>query len=333
MGDEKLKIEELIQNSGLNSKNILYNEPMSKHTSFKVGGPAECYIKAESEEEVKKVLEISSLNNIPLVVTGRGTNLLVKDNGVSGIVLNIEIKKIKVDEDEISMKREFRDIKTEIRNIKEDLEEHQENINIKVGAGNTIFETAQELMNREISGFEELAGIPGTIGGAIRMNAGAHGKEFKDIVNKITAVDYNGNICEFTNQEAHFEYRNSIFSKGKYIILEAELELKKGKKEEIQKKMLEYTIWRKEHQPLEYPSAGSTFKRGVDFITAKLIDECGLKGYKIGGAQISTKHAGFIINTGNATANDILELIKYIEKKVYEKFNKKIELEVEIIGE
>ena len=165
------------------------------------------------------------------------------------------------------------------------------------------------------------------------MNAGAHGKEIKDIITEVIAIDYKGNIRKFKTEECKFEYRNSIFSKEKYIVLEAKIKLQAGKKEDIQKKMIEYALWRKEHQPLEYPNAGSTFKRGENFITAKLIDECGLKGYKVGGAQISTKHAGFIVNTGNATSQEILELIEITKRKVYEKFGKEIKLEIEVIGE
>ena len=189
------------------------------------------------------------------------------------------------------------------------------------------------LLIEEIEGFEFAAGIPGSIGGAIRMNAGAHGGEMKDIVLETKCMDMNGNIKILSNEEQKFQYRNSIFSCNKYIILSTKLKLKKGRYKEIKSKMDEYTIWRKEHQPLEYPSAGSTFKRGTDFITAKLIDECGLKGYNIGGAEVSTKHAGFVVNKGDAKAKDILNLVKYISEKVYEKFGKKIELEVQVIGE
>ena len=165
------------------------------------------------------------------------------------------------------------------------------------------------------------------------MNAGAHGKEMKDIVTEITAIDYEGKIHKFTNEEAEFTYRHSKFSDGKYIILQAKLELEKGNTEEIKAKMDEYAQFRKEKQPIEYPSAGSTFKRGEDYITAKLIDECGLKGYTIGGAQVSEKHAGFIINKGNATADDVINLIEHVKKIVYKETGKKINLEVEIIGE
>ncbi len=176
-------------------------------------------------------------------------------------------------------------------------------------------------------------GIPGTIGGAVKMNAGAHGIEMKDIVLKTTYMDYNGDINTISNTEQEFTYRKSIFSKNKWIILNAQLELKHGKKEEIEEKMSEYANYRKQKQPITYPSAGSTFKRGENFITAKLIDECGLKGYSIGGAKVSDIHAGFIINTGNATAKDVLQLVEYIKEEVYKKFKKKIELEIEIVGE
>lgn len=297
-----MKIEEIIKDSNLE---VLYNEEMSRHTSFKIGGKAEYYIKINKFEELQELLEISKKHKIPLTVIGNGTNILVKDNGIKGIVAKINIKNILISE---------------------------ENHIVTVGAGNTLAEIAQVLKNSDMSGFEELSGIPGTIGGAIRMNAGAHGKEIKDVIISATAIDYNGNIREFTKEEMQLEYRNSIFSKEKYIILSAKLQLEQGNKEEISTKMQEYANWRKEKQPLEYPNAGSTFKRGDGFITAALIDQCGLKGYTVGGAQISTKHAGFIINTGNAKAKDVLELVEITKKQVLQKFGKEIQLEIEVLG-
>ena len=165
------------------------------------------------------------------------------------------------------------------------------------------------------------------------MNAGAHGKEIKDILKSVIVLDFDGNIKTMENNELQFQYRNSILSKEKLIVLEATFSLQKGVKEEIQNKINEYQNWRKEKQPLEFPNAGSTFKRGDGFITAQLIDQCGLKGYNIGGAEVSTKHAGFIVNKGNATAKDVIELTNYIKEKVYEKFQKNIELEIEVLGE
>lgn len=283
---------------------IFTNEPMSKHTSFKIGGPAEIFVKINNVEELKLIIKISKQAEVPITVVGNGSNLLVSDDGIRGIVLKIEFDKIEIEE---------------------------ESGKLKVGSGVKLAFLAQKCLKEKLEGFEFASGIPGTIGGAIRMNAGAHGSEMKDIVKKITCMTRDGKIQVISNEEAKFEYRNSIFSQNDYIILEAEIQLRKGNPEEIRSKMDEYATYRKEKQPIEYPSAGSTFKRGNDFITAKLIDECGLKGYQIGGAQVSEKHAGFIINKENATAEDVKQLMKYVEEQVYNKFGKKIEPEIEII--
>lgn len=280
---------------------------MKNHTSFKIGGPAEFYIKIKSIEELQKILKFAKKENIKITIIGNGSNVLVSDKGIKGIVIRTNLKEIEIEEKE------------------------QNKIEITVDDAVPIGFLAQKLLKEEIAGFEEIAGIPGTIGGAILMNAGAHGKEIKDIVKEVTAMDYNGKIFNFTNEEAEFTYRHSKFSNGEYIILQAKMLLQKGSKEEIKAKMDEYAQYRKEKQPIEYPSAGSTFKRGTDFITAKLIDEAGLKGYSIGGAKVSEKHAGFIINTGDATSQDVLDLAKYITDKVYEKFRKKIEFEIKIL--
>ena len=296
----------------ISKEKIYINEPMSKHTTFQIGGPAECFIKIESQGELKSILNFVKEKNIPLTIIGNGSNILVSDDGIKGIVLKIEIKKLeieptKIDNEEDSTKK------------------------IIVGSGNKLGEVAQKLARQGIAGFEFAAGIPGTIGGAIRMNAGAHGTEMKDVVKTITYIDRDGEIHKIQNEQAKFEYRNSLFAYKDYVITEVEMQLEKGNEEEIQSKMKEYANYRIEKQPIEYPSAGSTFKRGADFITAKLIDECGLKGYQIGGAQISEKHAGFIINKGNATAKDVIELIEYTKEQVYNKFRKIIEPEIEIL--
>ena len=306
-----MEVKQIIENTKLdiNKSQIKYNEPMKAHTSFKIGGPAEVYIVVKTIQELQKINDIAKKNNIPIYIIGNGSNILVTDKGIKGIVVKNEIKKL------------------EIENEKDG------NIKLKIGAGNKIIETAHVLLKEEISGFEELSGIPGTIGGAIKMNAGANGKEIKDIITQVVVLDEKGNIEVLQKDDLNLTYRNSIFKTNKSIILEAEFILKKGKKEEIKYKMDNYAKLRKEKQPLEYPSAGSTFKRGDNYITAKLIDEAGLKGFKIGGAEISTKHAGFIINKNNATAKDILDLIKYTQDEIYKKFGKKIQLEVEIIGE
>lgn len=287
-------------------ENVYINEPMSKYTSFKIGGPAECMVKIKTLEQLKSILKYTNENNINLTIIGNGSNILVSDDGIKGIVVKIEIDNLEID---IQDKKAI----------------------ITVGSGVKLGLLAQKCLKQEITGFEFASGIPGTIGGAIRMNAGAHGSEMKDIVKTVTYVDRNGAVHKIENNQAEFEYRKSLFSHNDYIIVETEIELEKGNANEIKEKMTEYANFRKEKQPIEYPSAGSTFKRGSDFITAKLIDECGLKGYQIGGAQISEKHAGFIINKNNATAKDVIKLMEYTKEQVYKKFGKTIEAEIEIL--
>ena len=288
--------------SGIDEKNILLDEPMSLHTSFKTGGKADLFVKAYLVEEIKSVLTIASKNNIPIFVLGNGTNLLVRDEGFRGIVLQVRIENIEID-----------------------------GLNVIVGAGVKNAVLSKKLIDNSLTGFEFASGIPGTIGGAIKMNAGAYGGEIKDIVSEVTYLDYEGNIHTINNSECEFEYRHSRFFRDKAIILQVKLRLENGNKSEIENKVKELLDQRKEKQPLEYPNAGSTFKRGDGFITAKLIDECGLKGYSIGGAEVSEKHAGFIVNKNNATTKDILDLIEYVKTKVKEKTGKIIQLEVEII--
>lgn len=301
----------LVEN--ISEEQVLKNESMKKHTSFKIGGEAEYFVKAKNVDEIKFVLNLCNTEKIPLTVVGNGSNLLVKDNGIKGIVLKIDIDNI------------------DIKEINQNNEKYAE---IIVGAGVPLGKLAQILLKNSISGFEFASGIPGTIGGAVRMNAGAYGSEFKDIVVETTCMNSNGEIVKLNNEEQQFEYRRSIFKDNKYIILESKLLLKYVEDNSvIKEKMDEYKKSRLEKQPIEYPSAGSTFKRGSDFITAKLIDESGLKGYSVGDAEVSTKHAGFVINKGQATAKDVLELVEIIKQTIYEKFGKQIELEIEIIGE
>ena len=304
-----MSLKELIEKSNLqiDKDKILYNEPMNKHTTFKIGGPAECFIKIDNIDDLKEILSFSKENKVPLTVVGNGSNLLVLDNGIKGITICIKLEGIELKEDNNAY-------------------------TLKVASGEKIGKVARMMCSKEITGMEELLGIPGTIGGAIKMNAGAHGKEIKDIVSKVKCIDYDGNIKEFTNEEMKFGYRKSILKEEKYIVVEAEYELQKGNKIEIEEKIEEYTKYRREKQPMEYPSAGSTFKRGEDFVTAKLIDDAGLKGYSIGGAEVSTKHCGFIINKGNATAKDVLSLVKYVQSEVYKKCGKAIEMEIEVVG-
>ena len=282
---------------------ISIDEPMTKHTSFKIGGNADIFVKVQNEEELKYVVNFAKENDINLTVIGNGSNILVKDNGIRGIVLKLQFNSIKIEDDIVT-----------------------------VGAGVKLGELAQVLLKNELTGFEFASGIPATIGGAVKMNAGAYGGEMRDVVVETKCL-VNGEVITLNNEEQKFTYRHSIFSENDYIIIETKLKLNKGNYEEIKNKMKEYLENRKVKQPIHLPSAGSTFKRGVDYITAKIIDECDLKGYSIGDAQVSTLHAGFVVNKGNAKAKDVLDLIKHIQDTVYEKTGKKIELEIEIVGE
>lgn len=297
------EIHKQLLEEGIKKENILLDEPMNKHVSFKTGGNADIFIKAYSVEEIKSVLRISKENNIPLFVLGNGTNLLVKDEGFRGIILQIKLEDINIDGTKVI---------------------------VQSGVKNAVL--SKKLLDNSLTGFEFAAGIPGTMGGAIKMNAGAYGSQMQDIVEEVTYLDYEGNIHTISNSDCEFEYRHSKFFNEKGIILQAKLYLEKGNKEEIQDKINELAKQRKEKQPLEYPNAGSTFKRGEGYITAKLIDECGLKGYCIGGAEVSKKHAGFIINKNKATSKNILDLIEYVKTKVKEQTGEDIKLEIEVIG-
>lgn len=290
----------------INKEDIYANEPMSKHTTFKIGGTADIFVKLRSTEQIERLIDLCNERNVPIKVIGNGSNILVKDNGVRGIVAKI-----------CTNSYEFLDEAT-----------------IRVDAGMLNVKVSMILVEHSLTGFEFASGIPGTIGGAVKMNAGAYGSQMSDVVVKTKYIDLKDmQIKEINNTEQKFEYRKSLFSTTPSIIIDTTLRLKKAEKEEIQEKISKNNESRKTKQPIEKPSAGSTFKRGKDFITAQLIDECGLKGYTVGGAQVSTKHAGFVVNTGNATASDVIKLVEIIKQKVQEKFNKDIDLEIEIIGE
>lgn len=292
----------------MSEDNIYIDEPMSKHTTFKIGGNADIFIKAKNIDQIKKIIQLSRKENLPLTILGNGSNVLVKDKGIRGIVAKICLNSY-----------EFIDGET-----------------IKVDAGMLNSKLSRIALEKELSGFEFASGIPGTIGGAIKMNAGAYGSQMSDIIISTRYIDLNDKdivVKEIDNKEHEFGYRRSFFSGKNTVILDTTLKLKKGNIKDIQEKLNNNNNSRIEKQPIDKPSAGSTFKRGSDFVTAILIDECGLKGYSIGGARVSEKHAGFVVNTGNATAKDVIDLIEKVQEKVFNKFQKNIELEIEIIGE
>jgi len=305
-----LKKEEIydILQTNLKKSSVQIDEPMNKHTSFKIGGNADIFVTAKCIEDIVFSTKLAKENNIKIYILGNGSNVLVSDLGIRGIVLKICLDEINV-------------------------EKQKDYAIIETAAGMPLGKLAQILLKNEIAGFEFASGIPGTIGGAVRMNAGAYGSEMKDIIENVTILDKNFNLRTLNNVECNFSYRKSYFTTNKAVIIKAKLKLKLGKYNEIKELMDGYLASRKEKQPLEYPSAGSTFKRGEDFITAKLIDECGLRGYKYGNAGVSTKHTGFIVNLGGATANDVLNVIKHVKNTVYEITGKIIECEIELLGE
>ena len=289
----------------LGEENVFVNEPMNKHTTFRIGGKADFLVCPKNIENVKDIISYLSDNSINYYVIGNGSNLLVKDKGFRGVIVKLFKDFSKVDVDGCLIKAE---------------------------AGATLSAVAKKAMQSSLAGMECLSGIPGTIGGAICMNAGAYGGEIKDIVKDITVLE-NGVIKKLTKDEAEFSYRNSKIMREKMVVLEVVLELEKGNKEEIQEKMKLLMAQRNEKQPVNLPSAGSTFKRPEGYFAAKLIDDCGLRGFSVGDAEVSKKHCGFVVNNKNASACDVLKLMEIVSKKVKDEFGVLLEPEVRIIGE
>ncbi len=303
MCDITEKLEKIID-----KQNIFVQEPMKQHTSFKIGGVADYFINVQEPEQLRQLLNLAKQEKIPFQIVGNGTNLLVREGGIRGFVVKLDLKEYTIDRKE-------------------------KEVIITCGCGMALSQLSFIALENSLTGLEAMAGIPGTLGGAIRMNAGAYGSEMKDVVVCSKCMDLDGNIQQVDFAEHEFSYRRSAFEENGLILLETSLKLKIGEKQEIQNKMQEYKNLRKQKQPLEFPNAGSIFKRKGDILIAKLIDECGLKGYCVGDAQVSTKHSGFIINRGNATAKDVLNLIDVIGQKVKQKFDVDVALEIIVIGE
>ena len=283
--------------------NAIFDEEMKKHTSFRIGGKADCFISVSNVDELKNTISYCKENNIPFMVMGNGSNLLVSDNGIRGVV--------------IQLSKGFSDCTIDGNTV-------------VASAGILLSKLASELLNASLTGFEALSGIPGTLGGAIFMNAGAYGTEIKDVVTSIDYINKDGEVKTMSVEDAQLGYRRSIFQQNGGIIIGATLVLQKGEYNQIKQEMSEYKKRRNEKQPIEMPSAGSTFKRPQGYFAGKLIQDCDLMGFSIGGAQVSEKHAGFVVNTGGATAKDVMALIEHIQKTVFEKFGVMLEPEVKI---
>ena len=290
----------------VNEKQIYVDEPLSKHTTFRVGGAADYFVLPEKTEEVRELVALCRKVHMPYYILGNGSNLLVSDKGYRGLIIQI------------------------YKNMSE-IQATEEMIRAQAGA--LLSRVGNVALEEGLTGFEFAAGIPGTVGGAVVMNAGAYGGEMKDILYRVTVLTPEGKIKTLKKEELELGYRTSVIAKKNYIVLEAEYRLQKGDKADIRSRMNELKEKRTSKQPLEYPSAGSTFKRPEGYFAGKLIQDAGLRGFQAGGAQVSEKHCGFVINKDNATAADITELIKQVSEKVMQEFGVQLEPEVKRLGD
>lgn len=293
-------------NNVIAKDSILIDEPMSRHTTFRVGGPADFFVTPKAKEEVRDVVRICKEAGMPYYIIGNGSNLLVSDAGYRGVIVQIY--------------KEMNEVK-----IEGDL--------VKAQAGALLSGIAAKALGAKLSGFEFASGIPGTIGGACVMNAGAYGGEMKDVLESVTVLTGEGKIIELGRNELELGYRTSVIAKKGYIVLGAVLKLERGDGEKIKTYMDELKEKRVTKQPLEYPSAGSTFKRPEGYFAGKLIEDAGLRGFQVGGAQVSEKHCGFVINRDHATAADIMELMRQVQIRVKENSGVDLEPEVKRLGD
>ena len=290
----------------LGEEGLKLQEPMKEHTTFRVGGPADLFLMPKNAEELKESIEILKKYDVPMMVIGNGSNLLVRDKGIRGAVIQVynRMAEITVD-DEI----------------------------IEAQGGALLSAVAAKAADASLTGLEFASGIPGSIGGAVAMNAGAYGGEMKDVLVSVDVLTKELEVKTIPAEELELGYRHSIVPEAGYIVLGAKLKLTKGEDAAIRGRMAELAEQRREKQPLQYPSAGSTFKRPEGYFAGKLVQDAGLKGKTIGGAQVSEKHSGFLINIGGATAQDILDLIAFCQKEVQTQFGVALETEVKIVGE
>lgn len=293
-------------NAHVPEEDILLNEPMSKHTTFRVGGEASCFVRISEAGQLAALMPYLREVEVPYFILGNGSNLLVGDKGYNGVILQIGSKMNGI---------------------------HVEDTHIRAGAGVLLSQLAKCAQENGLTGLEFASGIPGTLGGSVVMNAGAYGGEMKQVIELVKVMNENGEILEIRGEEMEFGYRTSIIKDRPFIVLEAILNLQHGDQEIIAVKMEELARQRKEKQPLEYASAGSTFKRPEGYFAGKLIMDAGLRGYSIGGARVSEKHCGFVVNTGRASAADVAEVIREVQEKVKDKFEVMLETEVFFLGD
>ncbi|KNF09148.1 UDP-N-acetylenolpyruvoylglucosamine reductase MurB [Gottschalkia purinilytica] len=302
---KKQEIYDLFKNIITNGT-VLIDEPMKNHTSFKIGGPVDILVMPGSLEEVSSSIKACKENDIEYMVMGNGSNLLITDKGIRGVIIKIaeNLNEVKVEDNKIIAQ-----------------------------SGALLSVVSKMALKHSLGGLEFASGIPGSLGGAVAMNAGAYGGEMKDVISKVKCIDLDGNIVEFTNSEMNFGYRQSIVQKERLIVVEGEITLKEEDYDKINEYMKELNKKRTTKQPLHLPSAGSTFKRPEGYFAGKLIEDSGLRGLRHGDAQVSDQHCGFIVNLGNATSSDVINLIRTVQKTVKDKFGVQLETEVKIIGE
>lgn len=290
----------------LGEENVFTKEPMSRHTTFRAGGPADFFVTPEKEGQVRKTLFLLKEAGVPCYIMGNGSNLLVGDGGYRGVILQIckKMNRIRI----------------------------QDTV-IQAQAGALLSKIAAEAQAKGLTGFEFASGIPGSLGGAVMMNAGAYGGEMKQVLTQAQVLNASGEIEDVLAEEMELGYRSSVFSRNGGVILSASIQLEPGDPPAIQSRMEELKFLRTSKQPLEYPSAGSTFKRPEGYFAGKLIQDAGLRGFQVGGAQVSEKHCGFVINKDQATAMDIRSLMEQVSEKVYAQFGVRLEPEVKLIGE
>ena len=285
---------------------MLLSEPMKKHTTFRIGGPADYFVMPQSEDEAAAAVAVCREEQVPYSIVGNGSNLLVSDSGYRGVVIQIF--------------KEMSGVETE-------------GTRIRAQAGASLARIAGAALEAGLAGFEFAAGIPGTLGGACVMNAGAYGGEMKDVLVNVTVLDESGRIRKLENAELELGYRTSIIAKKGYIVLGAEIELKSGSQDEIRERMNELREKRVSKQPLEYPSAGSTFKRPEGYFAGKLIQDAGLRGFRVGDAMVSEKHCGFVVNAGEASAAEVDSLMRQVSERVQAQYGVALEPEVKRLGE
>lgn len=297
------KVTEMLKEQ-LPIENIRTNELMNQYTSFKIGGPADLFVVPDSIESLKNTIEACRTTQTPFYIIGNGSNLLIDDKGLRGVVIQIykNLEKIEV-----------------------------EGTQLTAYSGALLSKVANVALERGLTGFEFAHGIPGTLGGAVTMNAGAYGGEIKDVIIGAQVMDQEGNVFALSKEDLELGYRTSSIQTKGYIVLKATLDLKTGNKEEIGKLMKELSVKRRDKQPLEMPSAGSAFKRPEGYFAGKLIMDAGLRGYKVGGAMVSEKHCGFVVSDGTATFEDVLQLIEDIRRIVKDKFEVELEPEVRVL--